>query len=233
MKFKLPLLLLSALLLLPGIARAVKGDTYLIDTPTAEVLPAHGLGINARMFSNGGMLGYLDFAVTGRFSIGASQTFEHLIGTNDQDIKLLVPGLQAKFRFYDGSSALPALAVGFDNQGFLYDHQAKKYTQTARGVYIAATKEVWIPGFIFNPGVNVTVDGFEFDRLAAFASAAFNVADMFALMGEWDNIRSLKTSRLNCGVRVYLFENFNFDFALRNFNTKTERIVQLKYILAL
>ena len=232
MKFKLSFLLLSCLLL-PCAARALVSDTRLIDIPTAEAPPVHSLGINTRMFSAGGMLAYFDFGVSSRFSIGISQTFEHLIGANDNNIKLLVPGLQAKFRFYDGNDAWPALAIGFDNQGFLYDHDAKKYTQTARGLYLGATKEVLTPGLIFNPGINLTVDGFEFDKFAAFLSAAYSIGDIAAVIGEWDNIRSLTTSRLNTGLRFYVVEKFHIDFALRNFNNRTERVVQLKYTIAM
>ena len=226
-------ILLSALLLAPCFASAMKSDAYFIDVPSPEVLPAHSLGVNARAFSGGGLLAYFDFAVSGRFSVGISETFEHLIGTNDQEIKLLVPSLQAKLRLYDGDENWPAFAVGFDNQGFLYDHGAKEYTQKARGLYVNAAKEVLIPGLIFAPGINITVEGFEFDKLAAFAAASYNIRDAAALLLEWDNIRTLAESRLNGGLRVYLYEGFNIDFALRSFNNKAERVLQLKYVINL
>ncbi|MDR0734503.1 MAG: hypothetical protein LBG16_02170 [Elusimicrobiota bacterium] len=225
--------LFSAFLLAPCFAAAMKSDAYFIDAPSPEVLPARSLGVNARAFSGGGLLAYFDFAVTGRFSVGISETFEHLVGTNDQKIKLLVPALQAKFRIYDGNEEWPALAIGFDNQGFLYDHETKEYTQKARGLYLNAAKEVLIPGLVFAPGVNITVEGFEFDKLAAFAAASYNIMDAAALLLEWDNIRALGQSRLNGGLRVYLYEGFNIDFALRDFNNKAERILQLKYVINL
>lgn len=210
-------------------AFAMQGDTYLIDTPTAEVLPLRDLGIKSRFFSGGGILTYFDFTVVNRLSIGASFTFEHLIGENDQKIKALVPALQLKYRIYDGSAYVPAFALGFDNQGFGYDHNAKEYIHKAKGAYMVATKEIFLPGLVFNPGINITVDNFEFDKLAGFTALAYNIKDTVNVMFEWDNIHSIKTSRLNSGVRVYITENFALDFALRNFNEKTERIAQLKY----
>lgn len=214
-------------------ACAMQGDTYFIDTPTAEVLPLRDLGIKSRFFSGGGLLTYFDFSVINRFSIGASFTFEHLIGENDQNIKALVPALQLKYRFFDGSSALPAFALGFDNQGFGYDHDDDEYIHKAKGVYIAATKEILFSGLVFNGGGNVTVDGFEFDKLGAFTALAYNIQDTVNLMAEWDNIHTIKYSRVNGGIRVYVTENFAIDFALRNFNAKTERIAQLKYSCSL
>jgi hypothetical protein len=222
-----------AILLLPAVCFAVRSDTYFIDMPTAEVLPVRTLGINARMFSGGGVLTYFDFSALGRFTIGASEMIEHLIGTNDEDIKPLVPALQLKFRFYDGSDALPALAIGFDNQGFAYDHDEDEYSQKARGLYLVASKEVLIPGLIFNPGLNVEAEGFEFYKLAGFAGASYNIKDVVSLLFEWDAIRGIKESRLNAAVRVYLYNNFSIDFSLRDFNHKAERAGQLKYSVSL
>jgi hypothetical protein len=105
--------------------------------------------------------------------------------------------------------------------------------QTARGAYITAAKEIIAPGLILTLGANITVNGFEFDKPACFAGAAYNIADIFSVMAEWDNIRNIADSRVNGGVRVYLHDSFSFDFALRNFNNKAERIIQLKYALAI
>jgi hypothetical protein len=233
MKFKTVILFFVCLRFLCAAAFAVRGDISLIDAPTAEVLPARTLGINTRVFSQGGMLAYFDFAVSNRFTIGASETLEHLIGSNDDEIKPLVPALQLKFRFYDGSDDWPALAAGFDNQGFAYNHDTDEYLQKARGVYLAASKEIFTPGLVFTPGVNVTMEGFHFDKLAVFGGAGYNIKDIVSLMLEWDNIRTLRQSRANCGLRVYIYDSFSIDFALRNFNNKAERVVQLRYSLSL
>ncbi len=221
--------ILSALLFAAGSVYGMQSDTYLIDTPTAEVLPLRDFSVRTRMFSKGGVLSYFDFTVFNRFSLGASVTFEHLIGHNDEHIKLLVPSLQMKYRLYDGGDILPAFALGFDNQGFEYDHDKDIYLQEARGIYLAATKEILMPGLMFNPGLNVTVSDFEFDQLAGFASLAYNIKDVVNLMFEWDNIHDIKNSRLNGGLRIYIAESFSMDLAVRNFNHKAERIAQLKY----
>ena len=104
-----------------------------------------------------------------------------------------------------------------------------EYEQPAKGLYLAFSKEILIPGLLFNPGLNVTVDGFEFDKLAGYVSAAYNIKDIVNLMFEWDNIHGIKESRLNGGLRLYITENFSLDFAVRNFNHKAERIAQFKY----
>lgn len=217
-------------LLLGAPSFCAMSDSSLIDIPTAEVMPLHSLGVQARAFSEGGVLSYFDFSVLSRFSIGASFTFEHLIGTNDQKIKMLVPALQLKLRFYDGGEYVPALAVGFDNQGYWYDHDKDQYLQEARGVYLAASKELFTSGLLFNPGVNVTVDGFGFNKFAGFMGVSYTIEDTAGLLFEWDDIRGFDHSRLNTGVRVYITDFFAMDFALRDFNHKTERVAQVKYV---
>lgn len=229
MNKKVLFLFFLALALLPLNSYAMREDTSLIDTPSASILPVRTFGVNARVFTGGGVLTYFDFAVLNRLSIGASFTFEHLIGTNDEDIKVLVPSLQLKFRFYDGSDILPAFAIGFDNQGFDYDHDKDEYLQKSKGLYLVATKELFIPGLIINPGINVTAENFEFDSFAGFLGVSLNIKDVVSLMFEWDNIHSFDESRLNGGIRVYVTDAFNMDFAIRDFNHKAERIAQLKY----
>lgn len=214
-------------------AAAMRSDTSIIDIPTADVSAVRTFNINTRMFSQGGVLAYFDYGISNRFMLGASSTVEHLIGNNDETVKFLVPALQLKLRLYDGNDTLPALAVGFDNQGFLYDHDEKEYTQKARGFYTLMTKEILTPGFLFTGGGNVTAEGFEFYKLAAFTGATYNIKDIAALMFEWDNIRRVKESRLNAGLRIYLYQTFAVDFALRDFNHKAERILQLRYTLTI
>ncbi|MDR1684500.1 MAG: hypothetical protein LBR90_03460 [Elusimicrobiota bacterium] len=227
------LLLAAAVFILALPAVAAQADTYLIDAPTAEVMPVRTLGVNARAYRGGGLLTSFDFAVVNRFSLGASIAAEHLIGTNEQSIKVLVPSLQARVRFFDGGDILPALAAGFDNQGFFYDKEQDEYLHKGKGFYLVAGKEIFAPGLVLTPGVNVSAQGFEFYEFGGFVGAALNVRDIVNIMLEWDNIRSVKTSRLNGGLRFYLLDNFAMDFAVRNFNHKAERVAQLRYTISI
>lgn len=219
--------------LLPSDGFALREDTWFVDTPTAEIAPIRSLGVNTRMFTGGGVLSYFDFTVLERLSIGTSFTFEHLIGNNDEKVKMLPPSLQLKFRFYDGDTYVPALAMGFDNQGFNYNHDDDKYLQTAKGFYVVGTKEVFLPGLMINPGFNITVNGFEFAKLSGFIGAQYNIRDVVSVMTEWDHIHIIDESRLNSGLRIYITDSFAIDIALRDYNHKAERIAQLKYTCSL
>lgn len=227
------LLRFSIFLFLFTPAFAVHSDTYLLDTPTAESMPARTFGITSRIFSGGGVLTYFDFGVLNRLSIGTAITLEHLIGTNDEHVKVLVPSLQLKYRVYDGGEILPAVALGFDNQGFKYNHQEEEYEEKGKGIYMALTKEVFFTGFNLNGGLNYTVNGFKFDKFAGFAGASLAVVEWISLLFEWDNIRTFDESRMSAAARFYLTDNFSADIAVRNFNNKAERIAQIKYICSI
>lgn len=221
--------LILTLLFFAGLTQAAKLAQYLIDTPTAKVASVKTFSTTNRIFSNGGLLSYFTFTPLERFSIGTGLTFEHLVGTSEEDIKVLIPSLQLKFQFFDGTETWPMLALGFDNQGFYYDHDKEEYLQKAKGLYLATTQEMFFTGLILDYGLNITTDGFEFDKLYGYTAINYSLLDWLQLITEWDNIRSIKDSRVNSGLRIYVADFFALDFALRNFNHKAERILQLKY----
>ena len=72
------------------------------------------------------MLGWLGFGVLQRLNLGASMQADRFIGT-ESSIKFVRPEIQVKFRFYDGGQYIPALALGYDGQGYFYDRVRKKY----------------------------------------------------------------------------------------------------------
>jgi hypothetical protein len=223
-------LLIALALALAGGARGAKSDSHFIDTPAADTTESRGFASTVRAFHDGGVLGYIDFGVLSRLSIGASWMLEHLIGTNDQTIKAMMPALQLKIRAYDGSETLPALAVGFDNQGFEFDREKNEYAQKARGLYAVLSGELFVPGLTLSAGGNFHVDGFKLlGEAAGFAGASMNVYDKIAFILEYDNIRTIKKSRLNGAMRLYLSDSVSVDLGVREFNNKADRIAQIKY----
>lgn len=223
------LLYILPLILLEATLNATQIEEYLIDTPTAKVEQVKTFTSTSRIFSDGGLVNFFTFSPLERFSIGTAVTLEHIVGTNEEDIKILPPSLQLKFQLFDGTETLPMIALGFNNQGFYYDHDNDKYLQKARGLFLTATQEILTKGLMANYGVNITTDGFEFDKIHSFVSLNYDITHYLDFMLEWDNLRSLRTSRINTGLRLYISDFFALDFAVRNCNNKAERILQIKY----
>ncbi len=215
---------------------AIQPDVDVVDAPTAGVLDYRGYSSRSRFYSKGGILEYLSFGVYPGVNIGASASVDGLIG-DEKHVRLREPAAQVKYRFFEGDEVLPALAVGYDGQGYRYNTGDKRYNERQRGFYVAATKEVGVPGFQIHPSFNIS----DFNSNAIFGALplTLNIRDKAELLVEWDNIANWSDSRLNVGLRAFLTQNFQVDFAVRALGAGgdytdgspkgSERIVQLKY----
>ncbi len=211
-------------------------DTQLIDVPTAAVADHGGFSSRTRFFSNGGVVEHLSFGVYPRVNIGASTNVDGLIGSRPP-VRITRPELQFKMRFYDGDRFIPAFAVGFDGQGYLYNRGDKRYNQRQHGLYFIGSQEIGLPGLLAHAGMSIS--DFDTNDIGGILALSYNVQDKVMPMMEWDNINNFTESRFNIGLRVYLLPHFHFDFALRGigqggtFSDGTvrgpERVVQFKY----
>lgn len=211
-------------------------DTDLVDQPTAGILDYYGFLARTRFFSGGGVMGSMGFGVLQRLNLGVSMNADQLIGTASP-VKLVRPEIQVKFRFYDGGQHLPALALGYDGQGYFYDRGLKKYMEKSRGVYLVGSQEIGVPGLLLHPGFNVS--DFDSNSIFGFFGANYTIEDSVSLMAEWDNINTLRGSRFNSGLRIYVTPFFHLDLSVRDIGrsgtfenglqVKPERIVQLRY----
>lgn len=211
-------------------------DTDVIDAPTAAALDYRGYSARSRFYSSGGILEYLSFGVYPGVNIGASAAVDGLIG-DEKNVRMRAPTAQVKYRFYEGDSEFPSLAAGYDGQGYRYNSGGKRFNQRQRGFYMAATKEVGVPGFQIHPSFNIS----DFDTNGIFGCLplTFNIRDKAAILLEWDNINNWSDSRFNAALRAYLTPNFHVDFAARAIGAGgrysdgapkgPERVVQLKY----
>jgi hypothetical protein len=212
----------------------INRDTSLIDIPSASVLDRGNFSVKTRFYSGGGVLTNVEVGVLDPLTLGASFMVDNLIGSGD-NVKMIKPEMQIKFRFYDGGYYIPALALGYDGQGYFYDRRREEYMQKGKGLYIVGTKEMIFPNLMTHIGFNIPDynDGY----LYSFLGFNYNLEDKINLMMEIDNMfHSDYKSRFNLGVRFNVTSNFNFDIAFRNIGrnskfingepNKMERIVQ-------
>jgi hypothetical protein len=211
-------------------------DTELIDAPTANVYDYGALATRGRFTSKGGLLSDLTIGVVQRFTIGASMMVDRLIGTTSP-AKVRAPTVQLKYRFYDGSRLVPALAVGFDGQGYFYNDTTHKFNETNRGLYFVGSQEVGVPGLWLHPGINIS--DFDTNALAGFIGLSWTYKNKLSIMTEWDNIHDISNSRWNIGARFYITPEFQITGAVREIGGGTfadgtdhsaERVVLLKYV---
>lgn len=232
---------LLALLALPFSLCAAQGDpisleTMLIDVPTAETFDRYQASFLTRAYDHGTVMESIDFGVYPRINLGVSVAVHELLGSSDS-VRVLDPDFQAKWKIYDGSLYLPAIAIGYDGRRYGYGYDSRRnYTKTKdylddrKGGYVTFTREIIVPGLNASAGVNLS--DFDFDDLYMFTGLFYNIAETVGLMAEWDNIRNMRDSRLNLGARFYLHPSLALDAAVRRIGRgdESERVLQIRYV---
>lgn len=228
-------------LVLSAASFAAQGDpisleTTLIDVPTAETYDRYQASFLTRAYDHGTVMESIDFGVYPRINLGVSVAVHELLGSSSS-VRVLDPDFQAKWKIYDGSLYLPAIAIGYDGRryGYGYDHRrnytkTKDYLDDRKGGYITFSREIIVPGLNASAGVNLS--DFDFDDLYMFTGLFYQLADSVGLMAEWDNIRNVRDSRLNVGARFYLHPSLALDAAVRRLGRgdESERILQIRYV---
>lgn len=202
-------------------------DAWLIDTPSAEAVEHYGATFNTRFFSEGSVMETFEFGVYPNLNIGFAVSAQNLIGS-DLPIRVLMPNFLLKYKLYEGSLYLPAIAIGYDGRRYGYDKPSDEYKYDEKGAYLVLSREVIIPNLYFALGTNMS--DWDTSDIYFFTSASFDIENKFKLMAEWDNVHTVSESRLNAGGRFYITDSFSVDASVRDVTKKDfERILELKY----
>jgi len=223
MNFK-KLILLSLLLY----TNLFSAQINVVNCPTAEVVD-YGLGeISVRIYSDGGVLSRFIFAPFNRINFGGSLDVGKLIGT--QTPQLRDPSFYIKWRVFDGTKFFPAVAVGYDGQG--YKFVSNRYSMPAKGLFLVFSQNVLMKKMFIDLGVNLTKYDEE-SKLLCFLSSRGIVEDIVKLGVEWENINEQKIQQVNLLVGLCLSKLIDIDFIFINLfdeNSKIERQVRLNYL---
>jgi len=203
----------------------------LTDIPTADVLDAATYATTFRFYREGGLVSRLLIGPFRRVNLGLSLDAQHVIGGGEPDAT--TPDVFFKLRFFDGTDILPALALGYDSQGYIYQQPQEEFLHEEKGMYLVGGHEFLLPDMELHAGVNVPqLD--EDARLYGFFGLSWRFIPAFALMMEYDNIRNGPENRFNTGGRFFVTPFFNVDISARNIGRKNdrgaERIVRLNYV---
>jgi hypothetical protein len=210
-----------------------EGETYVIDNPSAwtRLRGEYAAGIGVEPFVTRGEIGILDYLTVG-VSYGGADVF----GTGEPTMNPR-PGFQAKFRITNGGPILPALSVGYDDQGHgkYYDFNPRypgqnvdydRYQFKAKGFYLVFSQEIEVLGALglhLGASYNVIEDKDD-DGVDAFGSLEKTLGPYLVLLGAYsmglndDAPDSLGSGYgyLDAGVRWRVTENFNVEFRFTN-----------------
>lgn len=139
---------------------------FIVDMPTAGVIPKNMLSVDAEFYPGGGMLVEANYSFFSRFMAGASFGGTNIIGNGEIDWQKY-PELSVKYRIFDETMSSPAVAIGFSTQGAgKYYPDSKRYQIFSPGPYLALSKNFdWTLGEIsWHGGINYSIEPEPEDR---------------------------------------------------------------------
>ncbi|MDR2860865.1 MAG: hypothetical protein LBV66_03420, partial [Elusimicrobiota bacterium] len=203
-----------------------------MDTPTTKIIEYGSYEADFKIFNEGGVTPRLIFGVFSFLDLGISWEVQNLVGYNQA--YAAVPALHAKAQIYSGNMSFPAIAAGYDGQGYMHKRDANdRYFQDPKGLYLVIGREVISEGILMNLGVNSNTlrDGEVYCFLNLTAPLG---SDSFLFMAELDNIKSFSDSRINLGLRIMLSDSIMIDLMVRDcWGSKEESLYPNDRILGL
>lgn len=170
MKRKLSLVLISLFLVIftnsfiysQGSAgdKAKYESRYIIDMPTAGVLPKGSYHIICNFMNNGGILSEIAISPFKDFLVGLSYSGSGIIGS-ESPVFQGIPGFQLKYRIIDESINFPALALGINTQGKgAFSPKDKRFEVISPGAYLSISKNFLngIGEFALHGGINYSFE---------------------------------------------------------------------------
>lgn len=219
---------------------------FLVDIPTAGLLERGSFAFDANFFQRGGVLVGLTAGVLDRLNFGISYGGSAIIGSEKPEWNKY-PGVNIKFRLFDESDLIPAIAIGFDSQGKEeYLNSNDRYTIKSPGFFASASKNYAILGYLsLHGGINYTLERADGDKdMNAFLGVEKTIGTDISVMLEHDfgfndsNREALGRGRgyLNFGVRWSLGSGFTFGVDLKDIIknqdhvTIGKRTIRLEYV---
>ena len=221
---------------------------YIIDAPTAGLLKRGAFAMDVDFFQEGGMTVGLTAGALDRLNFGISYGGTGIIGDGDITMQKL-PGVNVKFRLFDETMEMPAIALGFDSQGKEpYIDSMQRFTIKSRGFYAAASKNYSFMGNLsFHGGTNYSLENKDGNKnLDFFVGAEKSLGPDISLLSEYDfglndntGIVGKGNGYLNAGLRWSWGNGFTLGCDLKNLvrnqNNVTvgNRTIKVEYVRAL
>jgi len=194
----------------------------LVDSPTAGLLERGSYAIDLRIEPGGGLLTGISVGLASRFMLGVSYGASSIVGAGWPDWNPRVE-FAARYRFIDETPYLPAVALGFDSQGFGgFDDAKDRYHIKSRGFYATASKSLAFLGpTSVHAGANYSLERDDEDKdVNVFAGIEKGLNPELVLVAEYDAalnddvLADPRKGYLNAGVR-WMFAGqltLGFDF---------------------
>ena len=192
-----------------------------------------------RIYPQGGVLGRISVGIADRFMFGITFGGTNLIGQGDPEWNKY-PGVHCKYFLVEEDLNMPAIAIGFDSQGYgpYYDQVMRekvgtdsvvffadridRYAVKSRGFYAVLSKGYFFwRRFGVHIGINRSLEADDGDKdLTVFLGFDLELGNDVSLVGEYDfatnddGDRTMKRRQgyLNAGLRWTFMERIYVEF---------------------
>ncbi|MBS1270891.1 MAG: hypothetical protein MAGBODY4_00018 [Candidatus Marinimicrobia bacterium] len=204
---------------------------FLVNIPTAGSLERGSYAVELRMMPDGGVLSGVGIGLTRQFMLGVSYGGTHIIGEDTVQWNPQ-PGVQVKYRLFDETMKFPAVALGFNSQGYHgYITSLDRYELKSSGFYVALSKNYQFLGNLgVHAGMNYSLEDGDGDNDPnIFAGIDKDINREISIMVEYEaafndneagtaSIEELTQGRgyLNAALRWTFAEKFHIEFDVNN-----------------
>jgi hypothetical protein len=186
----------------------------IVDFPTAGLLPRRAFRVEGDIYAEGGVLLSLTMGFARYFSFGVSYGGYNVIGTGDPELNP-EPAVNLKVRLLEESLMAPALAIGFDSQGYgkhfddrvcpqekecdegetcykdaecaQEDLEEDRYLVKSRGIFAVASKNWDLLGpFSLHGGISYSLENGLDNDLTVFIGVIKSFSDFLDVRAEYD-----------------------------------------------
>ena len=217
----------------------------LVNMPTAGVLPKASFAVDFRIYAppppdghSSGLLSGVSVGLTNRLNIGLAYGGEGILGYLDRVWWNELPGILIKYRLIEEGVAGPALAIGFDNQGYgglvkewWYGYNG--YVYKSPGFFAALSKNYLMFGSVqigFHGTVSYSLEEMDYVTWPNAAGGIdIGINEELIFVAEYDFALNDVTGRdndksygfphrgfLNLGLRWAFTENFHIEFDMQD-----------------
>lgn len=200
----------------------------LIEIPTAGILQSGETELSTLLYKDNGVIIGTKVGLFPRFMFGVSYGAEEVVGNEDPIWHDRVE-FSAKFRILDENANIPAVAIGYDSQGFGKYHSVlddegveyKRFDTKSKGFYLVASSNRHLFGNLgLHLGINYSMERDDGDEEPnVFLGIDKSIGDMIVFCAEYDtawndndnHIDSL-ISELSGQTKGYLNAGFDIHF---------------------
>jgi len=208
---------------------------WLIDTPTAHMLPRGAFDIDFRTFPNEGMQASICIGLAHTFSIGMAYGGERILSEQSPEWNSRI-AFKIRYMLIDETPSFPQTTIGFSSFGYgLYrdesdstiGYRESRYLVKSPGFYLVFSKRypMYYNVFSIHGGVNYSMENSLDSNPNVFAGMIASMGYSMTFLAEYDfalndnkpaGIFGRGRGYLNLGLAWYITPELSLEFDCRN-----------------